>query len=195
MILFGMNKLTRHGNLVLLMKQVTLEGECFHKTCFRCAHGGCTLTHSNYAALDGVLYCRVHFQQLFMEKGNYSHVLQAAAHKRTGSSTPPEPLFEESSHPPAASEEPEVVEDEEKSDEKSEEKREEKREEKEEDEEERSWRKLETWLVSIPLPHLLSVWAGSLVSSSLLSKHFLQFFFWFLCKLTWELCKCIWNLK
>ncbi|QCE02769.1 cysteine and glycine-rich protein [Vigna unguiculata] len=120
------------------LEKVTLEGECFHKTCFRCAHGGCTLTHSNYAALDGVLYCRVHFQQLFMEKGNYSHVLQAAAHKRTGSSTPPEPLFEESSHPPAASEEPEVVEDEEKSDEKSEEKSEEKREEKEEDEEERS---------------------------------------------------------
>ncbi|XP_019426481.1 PREDICTED: LIM domain-containing protein PLIM2b-like isoform X2 [Lupinus angustifolius] len=74
------------------LEKVTLEGECFHKNCFRCAHGGCHLTHSSYAALDGVLYCRVHFAQLFMEKGNYSHVLQAAAHKRTGSSTPPEPI-------------------------------------------------------------------------------------------------------
>ncbi|KAL2335942.1 hypothetical protein Fmac_010388 [Flemingia macrophylla] len=77
------------------LEKMTLEGECFHKTCFRCEHAGCPLTHSNYAALDGVLYCRVHFAQLFMEKGNYSHVLQAAAHKRTGSSTPPEPLFSE----------------------------------------------------------------------------------------------------
>lgn len=88
-----------HANLVQFMKQMTLEGECFHKTCFRCAHAGCPLTHSNYAALDGVLYCRVHFAQLFMEKGNYNHVLQAAAHRRTGSSTPP--LLEEPSEEPA----------------------------------------------------------------------------------------------
>ncbi|KAJ1381310.1 Zinc finger, LIM-type [Sesbania bispinosa] len=74
------------------LEKVTLEGECYHKTCFRCAHAGCPLTHSNYAALDGVLYCRVHFAQLFMEKGSYSHVLKAAAHKRTGSSTPPESI-------------------------------------------------------------------------------------------------------
>ncbi|KAG5009223.1 hypothetical protein AAZX31_07G070600 [Glycine max] len=81
------------------LEKMTLEGECFHKTCFRCAHAGCPLTHSNYAALDGVLYCRVHFAQLFMEKGNYNHVLQAAAHRRTGSSTPP--LLEEPSQEPA----------------------------------------------------------------------------------------------
>lgn len=83
---------------------MTLEGECYHKTCFRCAHAGCPLTHSNYAALDGVLYCRVHFAQLFMEKGNYSHVLKAA-HKRTGSSTPPEPVEEPTK--PATEEKPE----------------------------------------------------------------------------------------
>lgn len=73
------------------LKQVTMEGECFHKTCFKCAHGGCPLTHSSYASLDGVLYCKHHFAQLFMEKGNYSHVLKSASHRRTtsSSSTPP----------------------------------------------------------------------------------------------------------
>lgn len=55
-----------------------MEGESFHKSCFRCAHGGCALTHSSYAALDGILYCKHHFQQLFMEKGNYQHVIEAA---------------------------------------------------------------------------------------------------------------------
>lgn len=62
-----------------------MEGESFHKACFRCAHGGCHLTHSSYASLDGILYCKVHFQQLFMEKGNYQHVLNAAAHRRSAS--------------------------------------------------------------------------------------------------------------
>ncbi|MFS8022549.1 putative transcription factor interactor and regulator LIM family [Helianthus anomalus] len=58
-----------------------MEGEPYHKLCFKCAHGGCPLTHSSYASLDGVLYCKHHFAQLFMEKGNYSHVLEAANRK------------------------------------------------------------------------------------------------------------------
>ena len=75
------------------MVQVTLEGECYHKNCFRCAHGGCNLTHSSYAALDGVLYCKHHFAQLFMIKGNYNHVLEAAANKKA--TTPPPESVEE----------------------------------------------------------------------------------------------------
>ncbi|MED6159762.1 LIM domain-containing protein PLIM2b [Stylosanthes scabra] len=90
------------------LEKVTLEGECFHKSCFRCAHAGCPLTHSSYAALDGVLYCRHHFAQLFMEKGNYSHVLQAAAHKRTNSSEPPEIADDTAQQPADPEPEPEA---------------------------------------------------------------------------------------
>ncbi|KAF3558141.1 hypothetical protein F2Q69_00018106 [Brassica cretica] len=75
------------------LEKVNMEGECYHKTCFKCAHSGCPLTHSSYASLNGVLYCKVHFNQLFLEKGSYNHVHQAAAnHRRTassGASTPP----------------------------------------------------------------------------------------------------------
>lgn len=60
-----------------------MEGKAFHKSCFKCAHGGCPLTHATYAALDGVLYCKHHFAQLFMEKGNYQHVLKAANNKKS----------------------------------------------------------------------------------------------------------------
>ncbi|KAK8339531.1 hypothetical protein V6Z11_A08G040500 [Gossypium hirsutum] len=67
------------------LEKVSMEGECFHKSCFKCAHGGCHLTHSSYAALNGVLYCKHHFSQLFMEKGNYNHILEAATHKRNNS--------------------------------------------------------------------------------------------------------------
>ncbi|THG20445.1 hypothetical protein TEA_027524 [Camellia sinensis var. sinensis] len=66
------------------LEKVTMEGESFHKSCFKCAHGGCPLTHCSYAALDGVLYCKHHFAQLFLEKGNYNHVLEAATHKKSG---------------------------------------------------------------------------------------------------------------
>ncbi|KAG6427130.1 hypothetical protein SASPL_111370 [Salvia splendens] len=59
------------------LEKIALEGESFHKSCFKCAHGGCPLTHSSYAALDGILYCKHHFHQLFMEKGNYQHVIEA----------------------------------------------------------------------------------------------------------------------
>ncbi|GFY92580.1 GATA type zinc finger transcription factor family protein [Actinidia rufa] len=65
------------------LEKVIMEGESFHKSCFKCAHGGCPLTHSSYAALDGILYCKHHFAQLFMEKGNYNHVLKAATHKKS----------------------------------------------------------------------------------------------------------------
>lgn len=59
-----------------------MEGESFHKSCFKCAHGGCPLTHATYASLDGILYCKHHFAQLFMEKGTYQHVLEAANNKK-----------------------------------------------------------------------------------------------------------------
>ncbi|CAL0328107.1 unnamed protein product [Lupinus luteus] len=85
------------------LEKVSLEGECYHKTCFRCAHAGCPLTHSSYAALDGVLYCRHHFAQLFMEKGNYNHVLQAAQAHKKNSTPPPEPVDDESSKLPEES--------------------------------------------------------------------------------------------
>ncbi|KAL1328913.1 hypothetical protein HN51_046096 [Arachis hypogaea] len=112
------------------LEKVTLEGECFHKSCFRCAHAGCPLTHSSYAALDGVLYCRHHFAQLFMEKGNYSHVLQAAAHKRTNSSDPSE-IPDETVQQPEPEAEPEADKEEKKAEDETEEEKKEKEEEEE----------------------------------------------------------------
>ncbi|KAI3796566.1 hypothetical protein L1987_39243 [Smallanthus sonchifolius] len=75
------DKCRQCNKTVYPLEKVTMEGEPYHKLCFKCAHGGCPLTHSSYAALNGVLYCKHHFAQLFMEKGNYSHVLEAANRK------------------------------------------------------------------------------------------------------------------
>ncbi|ONI23014.1 hypothetical protein PRUPE_2G164200 [Prunus persica] len=84
-----LDKCATCSKTVYPLEKVTLEGESYHKSCFRCAHGGCPLTHSSYAALDGVLYCKHHFSQLFLEKGNYSHVLQAAANRKNALATEP----------------------------------------------------------------------------------------------------------
>ncbi|KAJ3680363.1 hypothetical protein LUZ60_016641 [Juncus effusus] len=76
------------------LEKLTVEGESYHKTCFRCAHGGCILTTSSYAALDGILYCKIHFAQLFKEKGSYNHVIKATKK----SANEEESNQEESSH-------------------------------------------------------------------------------------------------
>lgn len=68
------DKCTACTKTVYPLEKMTLEGEAYHKSCFKCSHGGCILTTSSYAALNGVLYCKIHFGQLFMEKGSYSHM-------------------------------------------------------------------------------------------------------------------------
>ncbi|KAG9136928.1 hypothetical protein Leryth_027263, partial [Lithospermum erythrorhizon] len=65
----------------LASKFHTVEGLFFHKQCFKCAHGGCKVTPSSYAALDGIVYCKPHFSQLFKEKGSYSHLTKTTSKK------------------------------------------------------------------------------------------------------------------
>lgn len=75
----GYNYICIHVLLIIMnINQITMEGESYHKPCFKCAHGGCPLTLDSYASLDGILYCKHHFAQLFRVKGNYNHVLEAA---------------------------------------------------------------------------------------------------------------------
>lgn len=60
---------------------MTVDGEFYHQLCFKCAHGGCKLTTSSYAALDGLVYCKIHFSQLFKEKGSYNHLTKTTNKK------------------------------------------------------------------------------------------------------------------
>ncbi|KAI5062310.1 hypothetical protein GOP47_0022849 [Adiantum capillus-veneris] len=57
------------------LEKVSVEGSAYHKSCFKCLQGGCSISPSNYAAMEGRLYCKHHFKQLFKEKGNYSQLL------------------------------------------------------------------------------------------------------------------------
>lgn len=55
-------------------EKVSVNGIPYHKSCFRCTHGGCVISPSNYIAHEGRLYCKHHHIQLIKEKGNLSQL-------------------------------------------------------------------------------------------------------------------------
>ncbi|KAL8137178.1 hypothetical protein V2J09_003179 [Rumex salicifolius] len=83
---------------------ITVETLDYHKSCFRCAKGGCHLTPSNYAALDGFVYCKPHFAQLFKEKGSYSYFSKSISMKKAeGDALTEDPKPEEATEPESSS--------------------------------------------------------------------------------------------
>ncbi|KAE9589343.1 putative transcription factor interactor and regulator LIM family [Lupinus albus] len=56
------------------IERVTINGNPYHKCCFKCTYGGCTINSANFVTHEGKLYCKHHHIQLFKEKGNYSQL-------------------------------------------------------------------------------------------------------------------------
>ncbi|XP_042022687.1 LIM domain-containing protein WLIM1-like [Salvia splendens] len=56
------------------IEKVTVNGAAYHKSCFKCSYGGCTISPSNYIAHEGVLFCKHHHMQLIKAKGNLSQL-------------------------------------------------------------------------------------------------------------------------
>lgn len=56
----------------MMFFQVGVDGNAYHKACFKCSYGGCHISPSNYVAHEHQLYCKHHHAQLFMAKGNFS---------------------------------------------------------------------------------------------------------------------------
>ncbi|XP_068725312.1 caldesmon-like isoform X2 [Montipora capricornis] len=63
------------------MEKLSADKKVFHKTCFKCTECKSTLRLGNYAALQGTLYCKPHFKQLFKAKGNYDEGFGREQHK------------------------------------------------------------------------------------------------------------------
>ncbi|KAH0980299.1 hypothetical protein GBA52_007476 [Prunus armeniaca] len=61
---------------VYVVDMLSLEGLPYHKSCFKCSHCKGFLSMSTYSSMDGVLYCKPHFEQLFKESGNFSKNFQ-----------------------------------------------------------------------------------------------------------------------
>lgn len=58
--------------MVYAMEKVTTDGFVLHKTCFRCAMCNNKVSAGNYASLDGKIYCKPHFKQLFKQYAGYN---------------------------------------------------------------------------------------------------------------------------
>ncbi|KAK6128198.1 hypothetical protein DH2020_038060 [Rehmannia glutinosa] len=56
------------------LEKVAVDGVSYHRACFKCSHGGCVISPSNYVAHEHQLYCRHHHTQLFKQKGNFSQL-------------------------------------------------------------------------------------------------------------------------
>lgn len=69
------------GKVVYVMERLEADKVVYHKTCFKCSVCNKTLSTGTYAALQGKIYCKTHFKQLFKMKGNYDEGFGREQHK------------------------------------------------------------------------------------------------------------------
>eukprot|EP00163_Fabomonas_tropica_P015594 TRINITY_DN2840_c0_g1_i8.p1 TRINITY_DN2840_c0_g1~~TRINITY_DN2840_c0_g1_i8.p1 ORF type:complete len:217 (+),score=66.79 TRINITY_DN2840_c0_g1_i8:393-1043(+) len=88
------------------MERLAADGQVWHKTCFRCLECKSVLKLGNFAALNGKLYCKPHFKQLFKVEGKYDAIKTSEQRK---SQNPMADAGDDksSSNPPAKEEEKE----------------------------------------------------------------------------------------
>ncbi|CAI9769168.1 unnamed protein product [Fraxinus pennsylvanica] len=55
---------------VYLVDRLVADNRVYHKACFRCHHCNNTLKLSNFNSFEGVVYCMLHFDQLFKRTGS-----------------------------------------------------------------------------------------------------------------------------
>lgn len=75
---------------------MTVNQAAYHKSCFKCSYGGCTISLSNYIAHEGVLFCKHHHMQLIKTKGNLSQLeSEAPAKEAVPAPASPSPAVED----------------------------------------------------------------------------------------------------
>jgi len=60
------------------MEKLTIEQVVYHKTCFKCAKCAKVLRMGDFTAIQGEVFCKPHFKQLFQVKGNYEEGFKQA---------------------------------------------------------------------------------------------------------------------
>jgi hypothetical protein len=66
---------------VYYMEKLEVDKKLFHKQCFKCKECKKTLSAGSYASLEGQIFCKPHFKQLFRLKGNYDEGFGRQQHK------------------------------------------------------------------------------------------------------------------
>ncbi|GAB4827539.1 LIM domain-containing protein WLIM2b [Ancistrocladus abbreviatus] len=76
---------------VYVMDQLAADGVSYHKSCFKCSHCKSRLQLSNYSSMEGVLYCKPHFEQLFQGDRKLHKNFQSPVKSAEKSSDKPTP--------------------------------------------------------------------------------------------------------
>ncbi|KAM3208819.1 hypothetical protein ACQJBY_063480 [Aegilops geniculata] len=58
------------GKKVYPVEELAADGRAYHRPCFRCHHCKSTLQFSNYSSIEGVLYCKPHYDQILKSTGS-----------------------------------------------------------------------------------------------------------------------------
>ena len=59
------------GDKAYAAERIVVDGHAYHKSCFKCSHCQKVVSAGSYAALNGRLFCKPHFKQIFKRSGNY----------------------------------------------------------------------------------------------------------------------------
>ncbi|KAL1502838.1 hypothetical protein ABEB36_007923 [Hypothenemus hampei] len=63
------------------LEKLSVHGNIYHKTCFKCMECSRILRMDSYTYNQGLLYCTPHFKRLFISKGNYDSAFGLDQHK------------------------------------------------------------------------------------------------------------------
>ncbi|XP_066153755.1 uncharacterized protein [Euwallacea fornicatus] len=63
------------------LEKISIHGNIYHKSCFKCMECSCILRMDSYSYNQGLLYCTPHFKRLFITKGNYDSAFGLDQHK------------------------------------------------------------------------------------------------------------------
>lgn len=66
---------------VYSIERLAINGQIFHKPCFKCNYCKRQLNLKNLAALNGVFYCIPHFEQLYLIRGNCDEAFGNEPHR------------------------------------------------------------------------------------------------------------------
>jgi len=56
------------------LEMVQALNKAFHKQCFRCKHCDMVISLKGFAAIEGEVYCKPHYLELFRSKGSYTAI-------------------------------------------------------------------------------------------------------------------------
>jgi hypothetical protein len=97
------------GKAAYALEKLVADEVTYHKACFKCEQCKKALSVGGYAALQGKIFCKPHFKQLFKLKGNYDEGFGKEQHKKKWLQSPGATVTESTEAADVSSSDPEDI--------------------------------------------------------------------------------------